>query len=75
MQGQTAAMTNAGMTGEERERSIQGTDRRAHLYVVSGMIHQRINAFGLPGGESIVLVSTATTGERFAAFAERVSVP
>ncbi len=74
--GQTAAMGNASVSSDERERSIDWSTRRAHTYVViDGMLHQRIDAFGLPGGETMVLVSAAPTTERFAALAAGVRMP
>jgi hypothetical protein len=76
VRGQTAAMGEANMTGDVRERSIQWSDRRAHAYVVLGdAIHQRIDVFGLPGGETMVLVSAAPTAERFAGLADGVRAP
>jgi hypothetical protein len=74
--GQTAAASKAGMTGDERERSIQWSERRAHVYVVFGdAIHQRIDAFGLPGGETMMLASAASSSERFAGLAGTVRTP
>jgi hypothetical protein len=74
--GQTSAMTKAGMTADAREHSIEWGDRRAHLYVVAGgAVHMRIDAFGLPGAETLVIVSAAPTAERFATLAAGVKVP
>jgi hypothetical protein len=59
-----------------RERSIQWSDRRAHAYVVlDDAVHQRIDAFGLPGGETMVLLSAAQSSERFAGLAGTVRTP
>lgn len=73
--GQMNAMAASGMPTDERERSIRWSERRAHLYVDGGALHQRIDAFGLLGGESLMLVSTASTGERFASLADGVTTP
>jgi hypothetical protein len=71
MQGQMAE-SNADV----RERSIQWSDRRAHAYLVlDDTVHQRIDAFGLPGGETMVLVSAASSSERFADLAGTVRTP
>ncbi len=76
VRGQVEAMSAAGMTAEERERSFRWDDRRAHRHIALGdALHQRIDAFGLPGGESFMLFSTAPTAERFAALADGVRVP
>lgn len=74
--GQQAAMGSANVAGDERERTIEWNLRRAHVYVIlSGTLHQRIDAFGLPGGETMVLVSMAQDAERFAALADGVRAP
>lgn len=76
VRGQTSAMTEAGMTADQRERSIRWNERRAHLYVVAGdAVHMRVDAFGLPGAETLAIVSAAPTADRFATLADGVTVP
>ncbi|MCA9708730.1 MAG: hypothetical protein KDK70_22970 [Myxococcales bacterium] len=75
LDGQTAAMQDVAVSAQERERSIRWEDRRAHAYVVMAeAIHLRVDAFGLPGGEAVVVVSASPQAERFAALADGVRV-
>lgn len=66
LRGQTSAMEDAAVVADERERSIRWADRRAHAYVImAGEIHLRVDAFGLPGGEAMVLISASQWAKRF----------
>lgn len=74
--GQTEGIVATGMTLQERERSIHWNQRRAHLYLVAGdMVHMRFDAFGLAGKGVFAIVTSATSAERFAGFADQVTSP
>ncbi len=71
--GQTGAAQGAEATVEERERWVRWEERRAHAHVVlDGVTHMRVDAFGLPGGEGVVMVSASRDEARFEALAAGV---
>ncbi len=75
MTQQLISVETAGMTADERERSLSGADRRAHAFVVTDTLYMRFDAFGLPGGRAFYVSSMATTAERFAALADGIQRP
>jgi hypothetical protein len=67
-----------GQTGvleaEQKERWVKWDERRAHAYTVGATGHTRVDAYALPGGEALVLVSASPDAERFAELADGVKV-
>jgi len=73
--GQTGAAQGAAVKVEERETWVRWEERRAHAHVVlDGATHMRVDAFGLPGREGLVVVSASGDEGRFEGLADRVEV-
>lgn len=73
LRGQTRAMNDAAVTSEEQERWVRWPQRRAHAtIVIAEEIYLRVDAFGLTGGEALVMVSTSPDRTRFEGLAAQV---